>query len=81
VIAEDGNSRHAQRRQLTGEHPRLLRQAVIGEVPGEQHYLGGFGHLSEQRLKGPLRSLRAVDVSDRGDAYDSGHTRPTCIKS
>ena len=61
-------------RQLAREHARLLGQAVVGEVAGEQQHIGGFRDLREQRLKSALRGLRAVKIANRGDAHDSSHT-------
>src|SRR5262249_16350534 len=54
VIAEYSRGRHTQRRQFTGKHPRLVAQAVVGEVACKDEDVRGVADAREYRLKGAL---------------------------
>ena len=68
--------------KLLGQDARLLGQAVVGEVAGDQQHVGRLRDLREQRLKRSLRGLRAVQVANGGDTHNSSvHGRIRIFKS
>ena len=76
VIAEHGDGGNPERRQLAGQHRRLFRQAVVGEVAGDQQDVGRLRNSGEERKKCSSRALRAVQIAD-GSHTDTAHERST----
>ena len=75
VVAENGDDRHVDRRQLARQHTRFIGQSVVGQVAGNQQDVGRFGNLREERLKGALRGFGAVQIAERGHAHHACHAR------
>ena len=82
MIPEHGDHRNPQRGELLHQDARLIRQPVVGEVPGEQQELRRFGHAGKERLEGPLRRFGAMKVGEGGNTDDLGaHIRFGLFKS
>src|SRR4029079_17219398 len=72
VIPQDADDGDAERsRQLAREHARLLRQAVVRQVAAEDQDVSLGAGRGEDRLERALGRLRAVQVTDGGDAHES----------
>ena len=80
VVPEDGIDRQLERAARVGEHGRLLRLAVRGQVAGEQDDVGVALQVGE-RARDPLaQRLGAVDVSGGGNTNRLRH-RAACSRS
>ena len=54
MVAEHGDGRNPQRRELQREDARLLWKTVIGQVTRQEQQIGSLADLSEERLEGAL---------------------------
>ena len=72
VVAEHANHRDADRGQLLREHPRLVLEPVVREVPAEQEHVRGGARLREDRRELTGGGLATMKIPDGSDAHGHG---------
>ena len=78
VVAEHGDCRYAERRELARQEPCFVGEARVGEIAREEQHVRRLRDLAEQCLKCTVRRPGAVQVADGGDADDGLRLRRGC---
>ena len=77
MVTEDRDDRDAGNRgELAHQHARLLGQAVVRQIAAKEQDVRVRRRRPEYRLERPLGRLRAVKVTDGGDAHCWPDVRP-----